>query len=141
MEMFDGLSEFVLMNENPPEVKMGQPVAGAIFDRLAEMFSCLVQSTFPFDHRGVIVMGLGVELIDLKAAEKSLRGFRVSLLPGEHHSIVIVAVGQVGIDGHDIAVMFLGLLKSPRSPVKLYQVDVRLSELRVDFERALVLGD
>src|SRR5215475_1568620 len=37
MKMLDGLLQFALINEDPPEVKMRQPVAGAIFNRLAVM--------------------------------------------------------------------------------------------------------
>jgi hypothetical protein len=60
-KMLDGLPQFALMNEDPSEVKMGQPVGGTIFERLAVMLSRLAQPPFPFDNRGVIVMSIRVE--------------------------------------------------------------------------------
>src|SRR5262245_18459597 len=47
MKMFDGLRQFALVNENPSEVKMRQPMTGFIFKRLPVMFGRFIQPPFP----------------------------------------------------------------------------------------------
>src|SRR5262245_46141464 len=83
LKMLNGLIGLVLMQQDPPKMKVREPVVRFVFQRSSKVLRSFFQSSLVEQQEGIVVVSLGIKGTDLQSLAKGVRSFGLPALASQ----------------------------------------------------------